>query len=229
MQKTAFERAQEVIQAANLQDIYALERWSGEHARNEVWFYGPYVLRIHPQGDTLEQETRLLRILPTSIPHAPVVAAGDGWIVQRRVEGDRLSAVWRSLDETRQRAAAQQLAAILINLHQVRISGMPSLSPGWFAAILPADIIKLAAQLRAIARSRPAGRGDPLYAPDDGGRHAAAALGLHPPRPAFRSRPVERRAHHGAARLRAARCSRRANWNSTRSCASAAILRSTAS
>jgi len=148
MQKTAFERAQEVIHAAVLHDIYDLERCSAARS-NEVWFYGPYVLRINPYGRTLEQEARLLRILPASIPHAPVVAIGAGWIVQRRVEGDPLSAVWLSLDETRQRAAVQQLAAILINLHQVRISGTSSLSPGWFPAILPADIIKLATQLRA--------------------------------------------------------------------------------
>ncbi len=149
---TVFERAHAVVQAANLQDYYSLERLDGEDksksAAREVWFYGPYVLRIH-QDNALEGEARLLRLLPTGIPHAPVVAAGEGWIVQKRVSGEPLSAVWRSLDATKQRAAAQQLAAILINLHQLRISGMPSLSPGWFAAILPDTILKLAAQLRA--------------------------------------------------------------------------------
>ncbi len=131
-----------------MQDIYALEPCCGERGR-EVWFYGPYVLRIHADGASLERETRLLRYLPISVPHAAVVAAGEGWLVQRRVEGEPLSAIWRSLGEARQRAAAQQLAAILINLHQVRISGIPSLSPGWFPAILPADILKLAEQLHA--------------------------------------------------------------------------------
>jgi aminoglycoside phosphotransferase (APT) family kinase protein len=68
--------------------------------------------------------------------------------VQRRVPGEPLSAVWRSLGEAKRRAATQQLAAILINLHQMRVSGMPSLSPGWFAAILPADIYKLVIRTR---------------------------------------------------------------------------------
>ncbi|MCC6801591.1 MAG: aminoglycoside phosphotransferase family protein [Anaerolineae bacterium] len=145
-------QAEQVIQAANLQEIYPLERLEGhERAKynaHEVWGYGGYVLRIHPQGDLLADENRVLRLLPSSIPHAAVVAAGDGWLVQRRVPGEPLSAVWRSLTEPKRRAAAQQLAAILINLHQMRVSGMPSLSPGWFAALLPADIFKLSAQAR---------------------------------------------------------------------------------
>ncbi|MEO8397926.1 MAG: aminoglycoside phosphotransferase family protein [Chloroflexota bacterium] len=148
MQKTAFERANEVIQAANLEDIFALER-SGGGRSNEVWFYGPYVIRVQVQGGgLLESEMRLLRNLPSSIPHAPVVAAGESWIVQRRGGGEPLSKVWSSLSLAKRRAAAQQIAAILINLHQVRISGTPSLPPGWFAGLLPAEILKLAAQLR---------------------------------------------------------------------------------
>ncbi len=135
---------QEIIEAAQLQDIYALER-SG--VGRGVWFYGPYVLRAHSEGG-LQDETRLLRYLPPSIPHAPVVSSGDGWVVQRRIEGEPLSAIWASLDEDTQRAAAQQLAAILINLHQVRLSGTPSLSPGWFPAILPADILRMTDELR---------------------------------------------------------------------------------
>ena len=149
MQKTAFERANEVIQAANLEDIFALER-SGGGRSNEVWFYGPYVIRVQVQGvgGMLEGEMRLLRNLPTSIPHAPVIAAGETWVVQRRGGGEPLSKVWASLPLAKRRAAAQQIAAILINLHQVRISGTPSLPPGWFAGHLPADILRLAAQLR---------------------------------------------------------------------------------
>ena len=147
MQNTALERANEVVHAANLQDIYALERCIGEHD-NEVWYYGPYLLRVHASSTALEREARLLRHLPPGIPHAGVVASGDGWLVQRRASGDPLSQVWSTLSESKRRAAAQQLAAILINLHQVRISGIASLSPGWFTAILPADILRLATQLR---------------------------------------------------------------------------------
>ncbi len=152
---TPAERAEAVIKAAHLDDIYILEAVPNPHAADgragrssEVWFYGPYVLRIHAQGGELGRAAALLRYLPRGIPHATVIAAGDGWIVQRRVEGDPLSAVWESLGEAKQRAAAQQLAAILINLHQTRVSGMPSLSPGWFTSILPADILALAARLR---------------------------------------------------------------------------------
>ena len=148
MQKTAVERAHEVVAAAHLEDIFALER-SDNGSGNEVWFYGPYVIRIQTQGGTLEQEMRLLHHLPSSVPHAPVVASGANWIVQRRGGGEPLSKVWSSLSESKRRAAAQQIAAILINLHQVRVSGTPSLSPGWFTAILPADIIKLTVRLNA--------------------------------------------------------------------------------
>src|SRR5262249_40191470 len=103
---------------------------------------------VGARGGMLETEMRLLRSLPSSIPHAPVVASGENWIVQRRGAGEPLSKVWPSLSMTKRRAAAQQIAAILINLHQLRISGTPSLSRGWFTATPPADIIKLAAQSR---------------------------------------------------------------------------------
>jgi aminoglycoside phosphotransferase (APT) family kinase protein len=132
--------ADEIVQAAGLQDTFTPERISRGRA---VWFYGPYVLRAH-SGGGLDDETRLLRFLPASVPHAPVVASGEGWMVQRRIEGEPLDAVWTTLSEDKQRAAAQQLAAVLMNLHQVRLSGTPSLSPGWFPAILPADIIRMA-------------------------------------------------------------------------------------
>lgn len=148
------ERAEAVIKAARLDDIYALEPIPGRAApadgtpQSESWFYGPYVLRINPVGSGLGQEASLLRYLPNGIPHATVIASGDDWIVQRRVDGERLSTLWDSLEPEKQRAAAQQLAAILINLHQTRVSGMPSLSPGWFTAILPADILAMTTRLR---------------------------------------------------------------------------------
>ncbi len=152
--RTPMERAEAIIQAAHLSDLYILEpvphqqRANGRAGRaNEVWFYGPYVLRVHPEGSTLARMATLQRYLPRGIPHAAVIASGDDWIVEQRVEGDLLSEVWDTLSEAKQRAAAQQLAAILINLHQTRVSGMPSLSPGWFTSILPADILVLAARL----------------------------------------------------------------------------------
>ncbi len=152
---TPAERAEAVIQAAHLDDIYILESVPNPHPTDghagrssEVWFYGPYVLRIHAKGGELARAATLLRYLPRGIPHATVIAAGDDWIVQRRVEGDPLELIWESLGEAKQRAAAQQLAAILINLHQTRVSGMPSLSPGWFTSILPADVLALATRLR---------------------------------------------------------------------------------
>lgn len=151
---TPVERAEAVIKAAHLADIYILEpvphphRANGRAGRaNEVWFYGPYVLRIHPEGSELARAATLLRYLPRGIPHATVIAAGDDWVVERRVDGDLLSEVWEALGEAKQRAAAQQLAAILINLHQTRVSGMPSLSPGWFTSILPTEILALTTRL----------------------------------------------------------------------------------
>lgn len=141
--------AEAIVQAAELEETYytpeALERH--QSGRGRVWYYGGYVLRAHAGGG-LDDEARLLRSLPASIPHAPLVAAGDGWIVQRRIEGEPLDAVWTTLSEDEQRAAAQQLAAILMNLHKVRLSGTPSLSPGWFPALLPADIMRMAGEGR---------------------------------------------------------------------------------
>ena len=85
-----------VIEAANLQDIYPLERLEGreraQYPAQEVRGYGPYVLRIEPNSPALAAEARVLRILPGSIPHAAVIASGDGWLVQRRVAGEPLSA-----------------------------------------------------------------------------------------------------------------------------------------
>ncbi len=150
MQKTEPERAHAIIQAADLEEKYDLERHESHHG-NEVWGYGPYLLRIHSDGRALAREANLLRVLPTGIPHAPVVAVGDGWIVQRRSAGHPLSLVWPSLSESKRRAAAQQLAAILINLHQIRISGIPSLSPGWYSALLPAEIFQRATEYRSQA------------------------------------------------------------------------------
>lgn len=134
----------DVILAAKLGDGYTLQHCA---CAGNVWFYGPYTVRMGAPG-ALEDEARLLRFLPKNVPHAPVVAAGVGWLVQRRAPGEPLRVVWRSLSEETQRAAAQQLAAILMNLHGVRLSGSPALSPGWFTAILPAKIIQQATALR---------------------------------------------------------------------------------
>ncbi len=150
IEKTNIERAHAVIQAAHLQDKYTLEPHESHH-QSEVWSYGPYILRIHSNAHALAREANLLRALPTSIPHASVVASGEGWIVQGRSDGVPLSLVWPSLNENKRRAAAQQLAAILINLHQIRTSGIPSLSPGWYSALLPAEIFKRATEYRSQA------------------------------------------------------------------------------
>jgi aminoglycoside phosphotransferase (APT) family kinase protein len=131
----------EVIRAANLGEHYSLEPcpWT-----EKGWRYGPYVLRL----GVSDHEVQLLRYLPRSVPHAPLVTAGDGWIVERSVAGEPLRVVWTTLPQQTQRAAVQQFAAILINLHSLRIAGTRSLSPGWFTAVLPVDIVRLATDLR---------------------------------------------------------------------------------
>ncbi|MFN8448244.1 MAG: hypothetical protein U0521_06555 [Anaerolineae bacterium] len=102
-------QANAVIEAANLQDIYPLERLEGRegalYPAQEVWGYGPYVLRIEPNSPALAAEARVLRILPGSIPHAAVIASGDGWLVQRRVAGEPLNVAWKALSEAKRRAA----------------------------------------------------------------------------------------------------------------------------
>lgn len=139
-------RATAIIAAAQLEPYYSLEPYAAEGA-SAAWFYGPYVLRYRAAA---AGEANLLRALPPSVPHAPLLASGEDWIVQRRMEGSRLSEVWKTLDAAKQRAAAQQFAAIMINLHQVRVRAMPSLSPGWFAAILPGSVLRMAVNLRAL-------------------------------------------------------------------------------
>lgn len=130
----------EVIRAANLGEQFPLEPcpWAPDE-----WHYGPYALRL----GVSDHEVQLLRYLPRSVPHAPLVSAGDGWIVQRRVAGEPLRFSWPTMPEQTQRAATQQLAAILINLHGQRIGGTRSVSPGWFTAVLPVDIVRLATEL----------------------------------------------------------------------------------
>ncbi len=151
---TPAERAEAVIKAAHLDTIYTLEAppkrsgFDGQNEPDEVWFYGPYVVRIHPKGSGFAREATLLRYLSTGVPHSTVITSGDSWLIQRRLPGNPLRLCWEGFDTAQKRAAAQQLAAILINLHQTRVSGMPSLSPGWFTAILPTEIAALTARLK---------------------------------------------------------------------------------
>lgn len=92
---------------------------------NEVWFAGPFVLRVcpHPSSRRLEHEVGVASRLPAGFPYPPVVGHGRGsygeWLVMRRVAGEPLSRSWPHLRESYRRAAVSQMADALRALHQV--------------------------------------------------------------------------------------------------------------
>jgi aminoglycoside phosphotransferase (APT) family kinase protein len=94
------------------------ESWS-----NDTWLAGGSVLRVCWRGDRerLAREALLLESLPPRVPHATVLAAGRTgaltWMVLRRLPGERLDLVWRTLPGGQQRDAVVGLAGALKALH----------------------------------------------------------------------------------------------------------------
>jgi aminoglycoside phosphotransferase (APT) family kinase protein len=98
------------------------------NALNEVWRYGPYILRINPRpGATrLQREAHLLRTLPREVRAPRPVAAGSArwgeWMAAMCIPGRELSRVWRGLRRVERRGAIRELAASLQALHGVEAS-----------------------------------------------------------------------------------------------------------
>jgi len=103
------------------------------NALNEVWRYGPYILRInpHPGATRLQREAYLLRTLPREVRAPRPVAAGSArwgeWMAAMCIPGRELSRVWHGLRRVERRGSIRDLAACLQALHQVRAT---SAAPG---------------------------------------------------------------------------------------------------
>lgn len=90
---------------------------------NEVWFAGPYVLRVCPLPDArhLGNEASVAARLPAGVPHPEIVASGrttyGEWLLLERLEGDVLSRAWPTMREGAQVEAMRQLGDALRALH----------------------------------------------------------------------------------------------------------------
>jgi hygromycin-B 7''-O-kinase len=128
---TASLRARRVVHDAGLGDDLRLERV--DSAVNEVWFAGPYVVRISSSLVTrrLQHELEVVSMLPPSVRYPSVVTYGRmdwiEWLVVDRVPGTVLSRAWLSMDGGERREAVRQLATTLHDLHSVQPP--PSLHP----------------------------------------------------------------------------------------------------
>jgi aminoglycoside phosphotransferase (APT) family kinase protein len=116
------DRARHVIDYAGLPPEHSLER-SRTGQSYEIWFYGPYVLRINPEPREryLVREYAIMRKLPPEAcgPRLVVYGVDDEaeWIIMRRAAGQRLTLAWREMTHSQRRAAVRQLAAILKAVH----------------------------------------------------------------------------------------------------------------
>jgi hygromycin-B 7''-O-kinase len=98
-----------------------------DSASNRVWLAPAHVVRLSSGRfrDSLAHEARVLRLLPSDIPHARVVAhrrmGRRAWLVLERVPGITLAAAWRALGRRERALAARQLGEALRALHQVSV------------------------------------------------------------------------------------------------------------
>jgi hygromycin-B 7''-O-kinase len=123
-------RARRALAAAGLDPTLPLERAAS--ATNEVWYAGPYVLRLGPRGDgRLSREAELVPLMPAELGYPEVVAAGGDasvdWLVTRRVAGAPLSRCWPVMGDEARADAVHQLAAKLDALHRTPAEpGLPA-------------------------------------------------------------------------------------------------------
>jgi hygromycin-B 7''-O-kinase len=113
-------RALTVIQRAGLSDAGPLEL---APSANEVWFAGPYVIRIssEPGSNRLHYEAAVAAALPAEVPYPEIVTMGRAtfgeWMVLRRSAGTVLSRAWLAMDEDERHEAVRQLGTALEHLH----------------------------------------------------------------------------------------------------------------
>ena len=123
MISTARLRARQVLRDAGVSDGGDLER--APSAVNEVWYCGPYVMRISatPGGRRLEHELEVASLLPPEVGYPEVVKYGQAdfgeWLITKRVPGRVLSRAWPTMREDPRREAVHQLGRALEAVHQV--------------------------------------------------------------------------------------------------------------
>ncbi|HZQ58655.1 MAG TPA: aminoglycoside phosphotransferase family protein [Acidimicrobiales bacterium] len=99
------------------------------NALNEVWRFGPYIVRInpHPGATRLQREARLLAALPPEVRAPRPVAAGSApfgeWMVAFRLPGTELARAWHGLDRAERRRSTKELAHCMEALHSVTAPG----------------------------------------------------------------------------------------------------------
>lgn len=120
---TAVLRAHHALNEAGLTGAGRLIR--AANSANEVWFIGPYVLRInpHPDQELLTHERNVLQALFPSVPAPKLVAYGTGefceWLVVKRLPGEQLGRLWATMPTPDRRAAITALGHALRSLHAI--------------------------------------------------------------------------------------------------------------
>lgn len=98
--------------------LVAADGWS-----NSVWLTNTHVIRLSSGRfrDSFSHEVSTLRLLPAAVPHAQIRAYGRvgdrEWMIQDRIPGQPLLAIWPTLSVTERRATIAQLGTILRALH----------------------------------------------------------------------------------------------------------------
>jgi hygromycin-B 7''-O-kinase len=120
---TGLVRARRALRQAGLDEGLRLERVP--HTLNEVWYAGPYVLRITPSPTSrrLEHEVNVAGVLPNEVLYPHVLGHGRGplgeWLLLQRVPGQPLSRTWPGMTDNERRRAVTQLADAMRALHSV--------------------------------------------------------------------------------------------------------------
>ena len=92
---------------------------------NEVWFVGPYVLRVNTRADCLKlaHERDVLQALPRGVPAPLFVDYGESsfgeWLIVSRAPGEELSRFWPTMSEDQREEAITTLGHAIRALHQV--------------------------------------------------------------------------------------------------------------
>lgn len=133
MLTSAFLRAHRVVTQAGLTDAGPLERVPS--LLNEVWFAGPYVIRVSadPAGGRLHYESLLATYLPDEVGYPEILAYGRAdfaeWLIINRVKGEPLSRAWPEMSGRQRHTAIEGLAHRLRALHQVKPTAIGDLTP----------------------------------------------------------------------------------------------------
>jgi hygromycin-B 7''-O-kinase len=118
---TAVLRAHHALQEAGLTGVGRLTR--AANSTNEVWFIGPYVLRINPVVDQaiLVHERNVLQALCSSVRAPKLVGYGQGdlgeWLVVERLPGEELGRRWMTMAVDDREVAITALGHALRHLH----------------------------------------------------------------------------------------------------------------